>query len=83
MPGERRTLIVVIMTSAMMVIEIATGIAFGSMALLADGLHMASHAVAFTIAYFAYIFARRHARDERFSFGTEKVNSLTGFTGDD
>ena len=81
MPGERRTLIVVITTSAMMVIEIATGIAFGSMALLADGLHMASHAVALIIAYFAYIYARRHARDERFSFGTGKVNSLAGFTG--
>jgi len=46
MPGERRTLIVIVITSAMMVVEIVAGIAFGSMALLADGLHMASHAVA-------------------------------------
>lgn len=81
MPGERRTLIVIIITSVMMVVEIIAGIAFGSMALLADGLHMASHAVALAIAYIAYIYARRHARDERFSFGTGKVNSLAGFTG--
>ena len=46
-------------------VEIVAGLAFGSMALLADGLHMASHAVALAIAYYAYIFARRHARDER------------------
>jgi cation diffusion facilitator family transporter len=81
MPGERRTLIVIVITGAMMVVEIITGLAFGSMALLADGLHMASHAVALAIAYFAYIFARRHARDERYSFGTGKMNSLGGFTG--
>lgn len=81
MPGERRTLIVIVITGAMMVVEIVTGLAFGSMALLADGLHMASHAVALAIAYFAYIFARRHARDERYSFGTGKMNSLGGFTG--
>ncbi|UCF33071.1 MAG: CDF family Co(II)/Ni(II) efflux transporter DmeF [Phycisphaerales bacterium] len=81
MPGERRTLIVIVITGAMMVVEIIGGVAFGSMALLADGLHMASHTVALAIAYFAYIFARRHARDERYSFGTGKVNSLGGFTG--
>lgn len=81
MPGERRTLIVVVVTATMMVIEIVTGILFGSMALLADGLHMASHAVALLIAYVAYIYARRHARDRRFSFGTGKVNSLAGYTG--
>ena len=80
-PGERRTLIVIVITSAMMVVEIIAGLAFGSMALLADGLHMASHAVALAIAYFAYIFARRYARDERYSFGTGKMNSLGGFTG--
>jgi cation diffusion facilitator family transporter len=51
------------------------------MALLADGLHMASHATALSISFFAYVYARRHARDERFSFGTGKVNSLAGFTG--
>ncbi len=81
MPGERRTLIVIVVTATMMVVEIVAGLAFGSMALLADGLHMASHTVALAIAYFAYIYARRHARDERFSFGTGKVNPLAGFTG--
>lgn len=80
-PGERRTLLVVLLTATMMVGEIITGIAFGSMALLADGLHMASHAVALGLAYFAYVYARRHAHDPRFSFGTGKVNALGGFTG--
>ena len=80
-PGEPRTLLVVLLTAATMLLEIAAGIAFGSMALLADGLHMASHATALAISMFAYIYARRHAHDERFSFGTGKVNSLAGFTG--
>lgn len=80
-PGEIRTFIVVVLTAITMAVEIAAGIAYGSMALLADGLHMASHAVALSISTFAYIYARRHARDERFSFGTGKVNSLAGFTG--
>jgi cation diffusion facilitator family transporter len=65
----------------MMVIEVAGGLVFGSMALLADGLHMASHAVALTINAVAYVYARRHAADTRFSFGTGKVNALGGFTG--
>ncbi|MHB8901728.1 MAG: CDF family Co(II)/Ni(II) efflux transporter DmeF [Thermoguttaceae bacterium] len=80
-PGEIRTLIVVVLTAAMMVVEIAGGIVYGSMALLADGLHMASHAVALGISMLAYVYARRHAKDQRFSFGTGKVNSLGGFTG--
>lgn len=80
-PGESRTVIVIVVTTAMMVVEIATGILFGSMALLADGLHMASHAAALSINVFAYIYARRHAHDERFSFGTGKVNALGGFSG--
>ena len=80
-PGESRTLIVIAVTAAMMVVEIATGILFGSMALLADGLHMASHAAALSINAFAYIYARRHAHDARFSFGTGKVNALGGFSG--
>ncbi|MGI6419891.1 MAG: CDF family Co(II)/Ni(II) efflux transporter DmeF [Thermoguttaceae bacterium] len=80
-PGEARTLIVVILTAATMVLEIASGMAYGSMALLADGLHMASHAAALGISMFAYVYARRHAGDKRFSFGTGKVNSLAGFTG--
>ncbi|PKN39658.1 MAG: cation transporter, partial [Deltaproteobacteria bacterium HGW-Deltaproteobacteria-20] len=54
---------------------------FGSMALLADGLHMASHAAALTITAMAYVYARRHAADPRYSFGTGKVNALAGFTG--
>jgi cation diffusion facilitator family transporter len=65
----------------MMVVEIAAGIIFGSMALLADGLHMASHAVALSVNAFAYIYARRHAHDSRYSFGTGKVNALGGFSG--
>ena len=65
----------------MMIIEITTGLVFGSMALLADGLHMASHAIALTINAFAYIYARRHAHDTRYSFGTGKVNALGGFAG--
>ena len=79
--GERRTIIVIAITSVMMVIEIAAGIAYGSMALLADGLHMGSHTAALGLAVFAYVYARRHADDERFSFGTGKVNALAGFTG--
>jgi cation diffusion facilitator family transporter len=80
-PGEPRTLLVVLLTAATMFLEIGAGLAFGSMALLADGLHMASHATALAISMFAYIYSRRHAGDERFSFGTGKVNSLAGFTG--
>jgi len=78
-PGEKRTLIVVLITAAMMVIEIAAGLVYGSMALLADGLHMASHAAALGITFLAYVIARRLATDERFSFGTGKLNSLAGF----
>jgi cation diffusion facilitator family transporter len=80
-PGEMRTLIVIVITGVMMVIEVAAGIVFGSMALLADGLHMGSHAVALGINAFAYVHARKHAHDESYSFGTGKVNTLGGFTG--
>ena len=62
-------------------VEIAAGLAFGSMALLADGLHMASHAAALSLSAFAYYFARKRAHDRSFSFGTGKVNSLGGYTG--
>ena len=79
--GERGTVIVIVITAITMVVEIFSGIAFGSMALLADGLHMASHAAALTITVAAYIYARTHAHDERYSFGTGKVNALGGFTG--
>jgi cation diffusion facilitator family transporter len=77
--GERRTLVVVAMTTVMMVVEIAAGLVYGSMALLADGLHMASHATALGIALFAYVVSRRLASDRRFAFGVGKINSLAGF----
>lgn len=80
-PGESRTFVVIAITALMMVVEIFAGITYGSMALLADGLHMASHTVALGITAFAYVYARRHARNRTFSFGTGKVNALGGFTG--
>ena len=79
-PGESRTLLVVVITATMMVVEIAAGILYGSMALLADGLHMASHAAALGIAVLAYVVSRRLAPDRRFSFGVGKINSLAGYT---
>ena len=78
--GEQRTLIVIAITATMMVFEIGAGLAFGSMALLADGLHMGSHTVALGITAFAYFYARKHAHDRRFSYGTGKVNALAGFS---
>ena len=80
-PGEQRTFIVIGITAAMMVVEITAGILFGSMALLADGLHMASHAAALSINAFAYVYARKNAHNPAFSFGTGKVNALGGFSG--
>ncbi|MHB1013606.1 MAG: cation diffusion facilitator family transporter, partial [Desulfobacteria bacterium] len=79
--AEHRTLIVIAVTLVTMAVEIAAGIAFGSMALLADGLHMGSHASALAISAFAYYYTRRHAKDARFNFGTGKVSSLAGFAG--
>lgn len=79
--GERRTLIVLLLTAATMAVEITAGLAFGSVALLADGLHMGSHAAALGISAIAYAYARRHATDRRFAFGTGKVNALAGYTG--
>ena len=79
--GERRTILVAVVTFVMMVVEIIAGVVFGSMALLADGLHMASHATALGINSFAYIYARHHSNDKDFNFGTGKVNTLGGFTG--
>ncbi len=78
--NERRTWIVIALTAAMMVGEIVAGIAFGSMALLADGFHMATHAGALTIAAAAYVYARRHADDDRFTFGTGKLGELAGYS---
>jgi cation diffusion facilitator family transporter len=77
--AEHRTLIVIVITLVTMAVEIAGGVAFGSMALLADGLHMGSHASALAISVFAYYYTRRHAKDARFNFGTGKVSSLAGF----
>jgi cation diffusion facilitator family transporter len=77
--GESRVRAVVVITFVMMAAEIASGTAFRSMALLADGWHMGTHAGALGIALFAYAYSRRHARDERYSFGTGKVGALAGF----
>src|SRR5262245_13500969 len=77
--GERRTRWVIGLTLTMMALEIAAGTAFGSMALLADGWHMGTHAAALGVAAFAYAYARRHAGDSRYSFGTGKVGALGGF----
>src|SRR4029450_9306759 len=78
--NEARTWVVVALTAAMMIGEIAGGAVFGSMALLADGWHMATHAAALGIAGWAYLYARRHAHDPKFAFGTGKVGELAGFT---
>jgi len=77
--NARRTLWVVLLTAVMMVAEIAAGLAFNSMALLADGFHMATHAGALGIAALAYRYAKRHATSGRYSFGTGKVGDLAGF----
>ncbi len=78
--AERNTRRGIALTATMMVVEILAGAAFNSMALLADGWHMASHASALAITAFAYAYARRHAGDARYSFGTWKVGILGGFT---
>jgi cation diffusion facilitator family transporter len=78
--NERQTRLVIALTAVMMVAEIAAGTVFNSMALLADGWHMASHASALSITAFAYWFARRHRNNSRFSFGTGKVGMLGGFS---
>jgi cation diffusion facilitator family transporter len=77
--NERRTRYVVALTAGMMVVEIVAGWLTGSMALLADGFHMATHAGALGVAALAYRYARRHASDRRFTFGTGKVGDLAGF----
>jgi len=78
--GEKRTLYVLILTVTTLVVEIAAGTMFGSMALLADGWHMGTHAAAFCITLFAYRYAKQNAHNDRFSFGTGKVSVLGGFT---
>jgi cation diffusion facilitator family transporter len=78
--NERRTWIVIVLCGAMMAIEIVGGLMFGSIALVADGLHMSTHAGALFLAAMAYSLARRHAQDERFTFGAGKFGDLAGFT---
>jgi cation diffusion facilitator family transporter len=78
--AERRTRQVMWLTAAMMVVEIVAGTMFGSMALLADGWHMSSHALALGVSAGAYALARRHAQDPRFTFGTWKIEVLGGYT---
>ncbi|HXP97988.1 MAG TPA: CDF family Co(II)/Ni(II) efflux transporter DmeF [Telmatospirillum sp.] len=77
--SERRTWSVIALCTVMMVVEIVGGVSFGSLALVADGLHMSTHASALLLAAVAYTFARRHAADPRFSFGTGKLGDLAGF----
>lgn len=78
--NERRTWFVIVLCGAMMLIEIVGGLMFGSIALVADGLHMSTHAGALLLAALAYTFSRRYANDPRFSFGTGKLGDLAGFT---
>ncbi len=77
--NERRTWAVIALCTTMMVVEIVGGIWFGSVALIADGLHMSTHTAALLIAAFAYAYSRRHAADERFAFGTGKLGDLAAF----
>lgn len=77
--NQRRTMIVVGITALTMVVEIVAGYAYGSMALLADGFHMSTHAGALLIAALAYRYARRHAQDPAFTFGTGKIGDLAAF----
>ena len=78
--NARKTRSVIILCTVVMLIEIVGGMHFGSLALIADGLHMSTHAAALLIAALAYTYARAHARDSRFSFGTGKVGDLAGFS---
>src|ERR1700676_2524386 len=77
--NERKTWAVIALCSVMMLVEIVGGIIFGSLALVADGLHMSTHASAMLIAALAYMYARKHANDQRFVFGTGKLGDLAGF----
>jgi cation diffusion facilitator family transporter len=77
--GEKRTKQVFALTAITMIAEIIAGMVFGSMALLADGWHMGTHAAAFIISIFAYRYTRKHSQDKRFTFGTGKVSVLGGF----
>ena len=78
--SERRTWVVIWLCGFMMAAEVAGGLLFGSIALVADGLHMSTHAGALLLAALAYSYSRRHAKDPRFTFGTGKLGDLAGFT---
>ena len=78
--NERKVWLVIALTASMMLVEIVAGTLYGSMALVADGWHMSTHAGAMLIAVLAYRFARRHAGNPRFTFGTGKLGDLAGFT---
>jgi cation diffusion facilitator family transporter len=78
--AERRTWAVIALCTAMMIAEIVGGILFGSIALIADGLHMSTHAGALLLAALAYTFARKYATDASFTFGTGKFGDLAGYT---
>ena len=78
--SERRTWAVIWLAGFMMVAEIVGGLLFGSIALVADGLHMSTHAGALLLAALAYSYARRHADSPLFTFGTGKLGDLAGFT---
>lgn len=78
--AERKTRLAVILTAVMMVAEILGGYYYGSMALLADGWHMSTHALALALSVGAYVLARRYAQDGRFAFGTWKIEVLAGYT---
>lgn len=78
--GERRTFYVLLLTLTAMFAEIVAGTIYGSMALLADGWHMGTHAAAFCITLFAYRYAKKHQNNDKFSFGTGKVSVLGGYT---
>jgi len=78
--GEKRTIYVLLLTLTAMIVEIVCGTLFGSMALLADGWHMGTHAAAFCITLFAYRYAKKHSNSDRFSFGTGKISVLGGYT---
>lgn len=78
--AERKTRLAVIITAVMMIVEIIGGYYYGSMALLADGWHMSTHALALGLSVGAYVLARRYAQDGRFAFGTWKIEVLAGYT---
>jgi cation diffusion facilitator family transporter len=78
--AERRTWVVIILCTTMMIAEIIGGALFGSLALIADGLHMSTHAGALLLAALAYTYARKYANDRRFSFGTGKFGDLAGYS---